>query len=73
MPMFAIVGHKPRPHPSWRKIDVFARLRPLRLTDVEQDEEHCLEAMVHWHDPVSRLRALRCRSHTLVDDNPASG
>jgi hypothetical protein len=73
MPMFTIVGHKPRPQPSWRKVDIFARLRPLRLTEVEQDEERCLEAMQHWHDPVERLRALRCRRHTLADDNPASG
>jgi hypothetical protein len=72
MPMFAM-GEKPRALPLWRKIDVFTRLRPHCLTEVEQDEEHCLEAMLHWHDPVSRLRTLRCRSHTLVDDNPASG
>jgi hypothetical protein len=72
-PMFTIVGLKPRPQPSWRKIDIFARLRPLRLTEVEQDEERCLEAMLHWHDPIERLRALRRRGHTLVDDNPASG
>jgi hypothetical protein len=73
MPMFTTAGHKPRPQPSWRKPDIFARLRLLRLTEVEQDEDHCLEAMLHWHDPVARLRALRCRGHTLVDDNPASG
>jgi hypothetical protein len=71
--MFTIVGLKPRPQPSWRKVDIFARLRPLRLTEVEQDEERCLEAMLHWHDPIERLRALRSRGHTLVDDNPASG
>ena len=72
-PMFTIVGLKPRPQASWRKVDIFARLRPLRLTEVEQDEERCLEAMLHWHDPIERLRALRSRGHTLVDDNPASG
>jgi hypothetical protein len=42
-PMFTIVGLKPRPQPSWRKVDIFARLRPLRLTEVEQDEERRLE------------------------------
>ena len=73
MPMFTIVGRRESSQPPWRKVDVFARLRPLRLTEVEQDEEHCLEAMLHWHDPIARLRTLRCRSHTLVDDNPASG
>ena len=72
-PMLTIVGLNPRPQPSWRKVGIFARLRPLRFTEVEQDEEHCLEAMQHWHDPIERLRALRCRGHTLVDDNPASG
>jgi hypothetical protein len=71
--MFTIVGHGPRPPPSRRKDAIFARLRPLRLTEVEQDEERCLEAMLHWHDPIERRRALRCRGHTLVDDNPASG
>jgi hypothetical protein len=73
MPMFAIVGDKPRLQPSWLKIEIFAKLRPRRLTELEQDEERCLEAMIHWRDPVERSRTLRCRSHTLVDDNPASG
>ena len=72
MPMFAM-GEKPRAPPLWRKIDVFARLRPHCLTEIEQDEERCLEAMLHWHDPVERLKTLRGRRHTLVDDNPASG
>jgi hypothetical protein len=72
MPMFAM-GEKPRTLPLWRKIDVFARLRPHCLTEIEQDEERCLEAMLHWHDPVERLKTLRRRRHTLVDDNPASG
>jgi hypothetical protein len=43
------------------------------MTEIEQDEEHCLEAMHHWHSPVERSRALHCRRHALVDDNPASG
>jgi hypothetical protein len=70
-PMF---GLKPRPHLSWRKIDLFVRLRPPPVaTEFEQEEERCLEAMLHWHDPVERSRTLRCRRHTLVDDNPTSG
>jgi hypothetical protein len=73
MPMFATIGDKLRARPTWRKIDVFVRLRPHCQTEVEQDEERCLEAMVHWRDPVAKLRTLRCRGHTLVDDNPASG
>jgi hypothetical protein len=75
MPKFTIVGYMPQPPPSWRKVIIFARLRPLRLTEIEQDEEHSLEAMLHWHDPSERLRTLRrhCHTHTLIDDNPASG
>ena len=34
--------------PSWREMDVFAKLRPHCLTEIEQDEEHCLDAMLHW-------------------------
>jgi hypothetical protein len=72
-PMFTIVGHRPRAPPEW--FQVFVRLRSLRLTEVEQDEESFLEAMLHWHDPEERLRTLRCRrhTHTLIDDNPAAG
>ena len=72
MPMFAM-GEKLRGLPSWREIDVFAKLRPHCLTEIEQDEEHCLEAMLHWRDPAERLRLLRRRRHALVDDNPTSG
>ena len=75
MPKFTIVAHELRRLPGWWRVDVLVRMRPLRLTEVEQDEEHCLEAMSHWHDPDERLRRLCCRAHehTLVDDNPASG
>ena len=71
--MFTTISEKLGTQPTWRKIDLFARWRPHCVTEVEQDEEHCLEAMQHWHDPVAKLRTLRCRGHTLVDDNPASG
>jgi hypothetical protein len=43
------------------------------LTEIEQDEERCLEAMLHWRNPIERSRALRCKRRALVDDNPASG
>jgi hypothetical protein len=66
-------GFKPRVPLSWRKIDFFIRLRPLRLTELEQEEDRCLEAMLHWRDPVERSRTIRCRRHTLVGDNPTSG
>jgi hypothetical protein len=74
-PMFTIVGHRPRAPPEWFKVSVFVRSRPLCLSEVEQEEEHCLEAMLHWHDPEERLRTIRCRrhTHTLIDDNPATG
>jgi hypothetical protein len=72
--MFRIVGYGPWPPPERFKVNTFLRMRPLRLTEIEQDEERCLEAMLHWHDPVERLWALRrSHTHTLVDDNPASG
>jgi hypothetical protein len=71
MPMFAM-GEKLRALPSWRRIDVLAKLRPHCLTELEQDEEHCLEGMLHWRDPAERSRILR-RRHDLVDDNPTSG
>ena len=70
--MFAM-GEKLRALPSWREIDVFAKLRPHCLTEIEQDEEHCLDAMLHWRDPVERSRILRSRRHALVDDNPICG
>jgi hypothetical protein len=73
MPMFATISEKLRTQPTWRKIDLFARWRPHCLTEIEQDEEHCLEAMLHWRDPAERLRMLQCRRHALVDDNPTSG
>ena len=72
MPMFATITDRLCDQPIWRKIDAFARLRPHCLTEIEQDEEHCLEAMLHWRDPAERSRMLRCRRHALVDDNPAS-
>jgi hypothetical protein len=72
MPMFAM-GEKLRALPSWREMDVFAKLRPHCLTEIEQDEEHCLDAMLHWRDPAERSRIPRCRRHALVDDNPTSG
>jgi hypothetical protein len=73
MPMFTIIGHWERSQRSRRKVDAVTRVRAPCLTEVEQEEEHCLEAMLPWHDPFAKLHTLRCRRHTLVDDNPASG
>jgi hypothetical protein len=67
------MGEKLRALPLWREMDVFAKLRPHCLTEIEQDEEHCLDAMLHWRDPDEGLRLLRRRRHAVVDDNPTSG
>ncbi len=50
--MFASLSDKLRAQSSWRKLDeAVAWMRPHCLTEIEQDEEHCLEAMLHWHSP----------------------
>jgi hypothetical protein len=72
--MFATLTEKLRAQPSWRKLDAaVAKMRPHCSTEIEQEEEHCLEAMLHWHAPVDRSRALPCRRHALFDDNTTSG
>jgi len=53
----ARITEKSRPQPTWPKVDIFAKLRPRRLTEIEREEDHCLEAMVHWRD---RLRDCDC-------------
>jgi hypothetical protein len=70
MTKFEIIGVKPRSPADW----VRARIRQRRITE-KGEEDLRLEAMLHWQDPVERLRTLRRRrhTHTLVDDNPASG
>jgi hypothetical protein len=74
MPMFTIIAHGASRLPLFGRTDTLLRARLLRLTEIEQDEERCLEAMLHWRDPVERRKALRrSHTHTLVDDNPASG
>ncbi len=74
MSKFTISGARSRLLPERRKANILARIRQLRPMEIAQDEEqHSLEAMLHWRNPVERLRTLRRRNHTLVDDNPASG
>lgn len=70
--MFAM-GEKLRALPPWRERHVFAKLRLHCLTEIEQDEEHCLEAMLPWRDPAERMRLRLRRRPALVDDNPTSG
>jgi len=76
MSRLAVSGHKPRAPPQWRviltRVVILTRAREHRLTEVEP-EERPLEAMLHWRDPVERLRRLRCQRRSLLDDNPSSG
>jgi hypothetical protein len=70
--MFATTNEKLRAQPTWRNRRHRAIVAVLRDRG-RKDEEHCLEAMLHWRDPAERSRMLRCRRHALVDDNPTSG
>ena len=75
MPKLTFIAHEWPRLPERRQIDFFMKSSRPCLSEIEQEEEHCLEAMLHWHDPGERLRNghRRCHTHTLVDDNPASG
>jgi hypothetical protein len=63
--------------PQERLASILVQTRLARIVSMrgeeEELEEHCLDAMLHWRDPVERLRALRHRHRTLLDDNPSSG
>jgi hypothetical protein len=59
-------GHEPRARPPWNQSD---EVEPLLN---RSGYEHVLDAMLHWRDPVERLRSLPQR-RTLIDDNPCSG
>ena len=83
---FGVAGHRPPAPPQLHVI--LARVREQHWRAREQNwkekEEgelllngsgraHALDAMLHWRDPVERLRTLRRRRRTLIDDNPCSG
>ncbi len=78
-----VTGHRPRAPPQWRVILARVRGQHWRVREQhwKESEEgelllngaHALDAMLHWRDPVERLRTLRRRRRTLVDDNPCSG
>jgi hypothetical protein len=69
MRKLGINGAKPRSPAEW----VLSRIRQHRMTETGQESQD-FEAMLHWQDPVERLRTIRRQhTHTLVDDNPASG
>ena len=79
-----VTGHRPRAPPQWRVIRARVREqhRRVREQDWKESEElllngrgrvHALDEMLHWRDPVERLRTLRRRRRTLIEDNPCSG
>ena len=69
--------------PPWRVILARVREQHWRVREEDLDEGglllngrgrmHALDEMLHWRDPVERLRTLRRRRRTLIDDNPSSG
>ncbi len=53
---------------------VFSRLQIDNGSPKEiEPGERGLEAMAHWRDPLEKQRIIRCRRHSLLDDNPTSG
>jgi len=84
MPRSKVTGHRPRAPPQWRVIIAHVREQHWRVQHWKESEEielllngrermHALDEMLHWRDPVERLRTLRRRRRTLIDDNPCSG
>ncbi len=70
------IGHKSRGSLQWRVI--VTQVRECHWTEIDpavhpREGDHPLEAMLHWHDPAERLRTLRCRRKSLLDDSPSSG
>jgi len=82
-----VTGHRPRAPPQCRVILARVREQHWRVREQhwKESEEgelllngkgrmHVLDEMLHWRDPVERLRTLRRRRRrTLIDDNPCSG
>jgi hypothetical protein len=68
----AITADRPRALPEGRVGAILAGITEYRGEEIDE-EERCLDAMLHWRDPVERLRTRRRQRRTLVDDNPASG
>ena len=68
----AIAADRPRAPPEWRVTAILAGITEHRGEEIDE-EERCLDAMLHWRDPIERLRTHRRQRRTLVDDNPASG
>jgi hypothetical protein len=80
-----VTGHRPGAS-LWRVILAGVREPHGRVREQEWKESkegelsldrrgrmHAFDEMRHWRDPAQRLRTIRCRRHTLIDDNPCSG
>jgi hypothetical protein len=68
------IGDNPRRLLHWQLI----QLRKHRWTEIDpgvpaREGEDPLEAMKHWRDPGEKLKTIRRRWKSLLDDNPASG
>ncbi len=77
-----VTGHRPRAPPQWHVILARVREQHRRVREQEGEGElllngrgrmQALDEMRHWRDPMQRLRTLRRRRRTLIDDDPASG
>ncbi len=81
-----VTGHRPRAPPRWRVVLARVREQHWRARDQNWKESgerelllngrgrmQALDEMRLWRDPMQRLRTLRRRRRTLIDDNPASG
>jgi hypothetical protein len=69
MHKLGIIADPPRAPPERR---IRAQMTEPRGEEIDE-EERCLDGMLHWRDPIERLRTHRRQRRTLVDDNPASG
>jgi hypothetical protein len=68
----AITADRPRAPTEWRVGAILAGMTEHRGDEIDE-EQRCLDAMLHWRDPIERLRTYRRQRRTLVEDNPASG
>ena len=62
-----------RSEQSWRVERDWKESEERELLLNGRERMHALDDMLHWRDPVERLRTLRRLRRTLIDDNPCSG
>jgi len=76
---FGFTGPRPRAPPQLQVREQKWRVREQNWKESGElllngcGRAHALDGMLHWRDPVERLRTLRRRRRTLIDDNPCSG